>query len=216
LSFSDSATQSRKAGRRTLLTFGGLGLVLLAAALLLISRGSLTDDAQAGAIEFEQVPKLEPGQTSDLALSAAPPPEVGDIVRNFSLEDLDGNRHELDSLRGRPVVINFWATWCAPCRVEMPALQAAYEQYRQDGLRILAVDFDESPDAVRTFFYDELGLTFTPLIDEGGPVTQQFGVFNFPTTFFVEQGGRIAAIHRGPLHPVQLEEYLARIIPEPG
>jgi thiol-disulfide isomerase/thioredoxin len=113
------------------------------------------------------------------------------------------------------VVVNFWATWCAPCRIEMPELQAAYEKHQADGLVILAIDYDELPNQVRSFFYDELGLTFTPLLDKGGQVTEQFGVFNFPSTYFIEPGGKVAAIHRGPMVAEQVEEYLAQIFPDP-
>jgi peroxiredoxin len=137
---------------------------------------------------------------------------VGNLAYDFQLQDLNGRSVSLTDFRGQPVIVNFWATWCAPCRIEMPELQATYEKYKDDGLVILALDQDESPEIVRSFFYDEFGLTFTPLLDVEQEVAQQYGVFNFPSSFFINADGVITAIHRGPALQSQLEEYLADMI----
>lgn len=144
------------------------------------------------------------------------PLAVGDTAYDFSLQDLDGNTHTLSDLRGQPVIINFWATWCAPCRIEMPELQAAFERYEDDGLVILALDNDESPDAVRSFFYDEMDLTFTPLLDDGADVSDQYSVFNFPSTYFINAEGKVTAIHLGPMVESQIDGYMANTLPTEG
>jgi peroxiredoxin len=135
--------------------------------------------------------------------------EVGDTAYNFTLNDLDGQPVSLTDFRGQPVIVNFWATWCAPCRIEMPVFQEAFERHQEDGLVILALDQAEPVAVARDFFYDEMGLTFTPLLDEGSEVATRYGSYSvLPTTFFIDAGGKVAAIHRGPLTEGQTADYL--------
>ena len=170
---------------------------------------------------LEQVPAFATAENSRSPLpSGSGPLLVGDQAYDFSLSDLDGNSYSLSGLAGQPVIINFWATWCGPCRIEMPELQATFERYQADGLIILAIDQQESPDVVRAFFHDEMELTFTPLLDPEGQVAQLYGVSNFPTTFFVNSAGLITALHRGPMVKSQIDGYLAAtdpiLFPLPG
>lgn len=208
-------------GRNPILFFAGFVLLGLALTLVLFG-GSLLGDRQASGESaqpsiLEQVPEFSQGQpqTFELAMGSGLL-AVGDSAYDFALDDLDGNSHRLSDLRGRPVIINFWATWCAPCRVEMPELQAAFEKYQDEGLVILAVDNAEPADAVRQFFYDEMDLTFTPLLDREGTVVQLYGVQNFPSTFFVSPDGLVTAVHRGPMAQSQIEGYLVDTIPTQG
>lgn len=208
-------------GRNPLLFVAGLVLISLALALLLFG-GALLGGHEQTANEpqpsiLEQVPEfsqVQP-QTSELPVGGGPL-AVGDRAHDFTLNDLDGVTYSLSDLRGRPVIINFWATWCAPCRVEMPELQAAFEKYQDEGLVILAVDSAEPPDVVRQFFYDDMDLTFTPLLDREATIVQLYGVQNFPSTFFVNADGVITAIHRGPMTQSQIEGYLVDTIPTQG
>jgi peroxiredoxin len=194
-----------------------LGSLLIGFALvLLLFGGRLMGDGDDG------VANQAVGQASDLRSLGSGPAfsseqslvQVGDRALDFALNDLDGNRYELSEMEGRPVVLNFWATWCAPCRIEMPELQAAFEKHQEDGLIMLALDYDEPESTVRPFFYDEFELTFTPLIDEDGLVAESYGVFNFPSTIFISPEGIVKAIHRGPMIQAQIEEHLAKIIPD--
>lgn len=138
-------------------------------------------------------------------------PEVGAPAPDFSLVNLEGDMVSLSDYRGQPVIVNFWATWCAPCRIEMPEFQATIEERADDGLVILALNREEDATAVTTYF-NELELTFTPLLDEQAIVANLYNVFNMPTTYFVNEEGVVTAIHRGPLVKEQLDGYLAETI----
>ena len=173
-------------GRKPLQLIGGV--VLIGAALLLL----FFDDNLFGSNGSEtsllpQIPAFSNLQTGE---QFAGPPQVGESVRDFVLNDVDGQPLQLSALDGQPVILNFWATWCAPCRVEMPDLQAAYERHQTDGLMILAINREETAVTVRDFFYDALDLTFTPLLDETGDVSRLYGVANYPTSIFVDGDDR--------------------------
>lgn len=134
---------------------------------------------------------------------------VGDQAPNFELATLSGETIALEDLRGHPVLINFWATWCGPCRLEMPAFQTRFEQYAGD-LQIVAVNFDEPQDEVQAFV-DELDLTFDILLDPGAEVQQLYQIRAYPTSFFVDAEGVIQVQHIGLIVESQLDDYLTQI-----
>lgn len=211
----DSAEETRN-GKRTgngrsrspFLFIGGAVVLGLALSLLLFG-GSFFNrpDAENGILQQLPVP-FGSAKVAELPSASIDLLEVGDTAYNFYLSDLDGQNLNLEAFRGQPVILNFWATWCGPCRVEMPALQAAYEGHQADELVILAVNDQESHQDVADFF-SELGLTFTPLLDQEGEVSRLYHVFNFPTTYFIDEEGRVTAVHRGVLSAEQIETYLA-------
>ena len=112
-------------------------------------------------------------------------PEEDAFAPGFTLLNTEGERVQLSQLKGQAVLINFWATWCAPCRLEMPVFQDRFEKYSQDGLRIVAVDFDEPKEDV-VIFKEELGLTFDLLLDPGGKIQTLYRVLGYPTSYFVD------------------------------
>ena len=110
----------------------------------------------------------------------------------FELPDMDGEQHALRDYRGKVVLLNFWATWCPPCRREMPALERLYQQLGEDGLVVLAINQWEDPDHV--FAYTgELNVfpTFPILFDPDSRVSEDFGVKGLPTSFLLDQEGRL-------------------------
>lgn len=138
-------------------------------------------------------------------------PVVGATAPDFTLTNLAGEPVTLSQFRGQPVVINFWATWCVPCRREMPALQQAFVEHQEEGLVILAVNQREETNLVEPFV-DELGLTFEILYDSDGAVNKAYQVTGLPRTVFVDRQGVIKHIQVGELQEVVLQGLLDRIL----
>jgi peroxiredoxin len=134
-------------------------------------------------------------------------PEINALAPPFELPSLDESLVELARLRGAPVVINFWATWCAPCRVEMPELQQVYETHQATGLRILAVNLGEPAPVVQEWV-DTMGLTFDILLDGDQAVSMLYRVRVQPSTFIISPQGNIVQIFHGPVTVGQLEAVL--------
>lgn len=210
--------------RKSLLIFFGFALLGAALALLFFGRDLFSADndepaAIVGQAEVTSSGQGVLGQVSELPLGQASGEtagdgdgvlEVGDTAYDFTLDDLDGRPVSLSDFRGHPLVVNFWATWCAPCRLEMPVFQKIYEQHQDDGLTILALNQSEQPAVARDYFYDEMGLTFTPLLDENSDISALYGSYSvLPSTFFIDAGGKVVAIHRGPLTEGLMLDYLA-------
>lgn len=138
--------------------------------------------------------------------------QVGESAPPFTLPDLSGNNVSLADFAGRPVIVNFWATWCAPCRIEMPEFETAFQTYGDDGLVILALNQDESAEIVSQYFYDEMQLSFTPLLDTRFGVAAEYGAVGiYPSTYFVAPDGTVTAVHRGPVTLDVIELHLARM-----
>lgn len=135
-------------------------------------------------------------------------PVVGRSAPAFHLRTLGGQNASLADYRGRPVVVNFWATWCEPCKQEMPALQS--EAASHPGLTILGVDNVEAAVKVRPFV-QQLGLTFPILLDQDGSVVEQYRVIGMPTSFFIDRSGTLRAVYRGALTRGSMNQDLATI-----
>ena len=202
-------------GRLHLLFITGIIVLGIALALLLFGN-QLFNRSQASEPTFQQIPSSsQQGETAVIQLpTGGGPIAIGEPAQEFVASDLVGNPVALSSYLGRPVILNFWATWCAPCRIEMPELQSAFVDYQEHDLAILALNQEETADLIHEFFYDEFDLTFTPLLDSDGLVSQQYGAVNLPTTIFINPEGTITAIHRGPVTRSQLDGYLAEVISE--
>ena|SRR5215212_5760049 len=117
-------------------------------------------------------------------------PQEGQTAPEFTLRTLDGAEVRLSELRGKVVVINFWATWCGPCREEMPLLEQAKQEREADGLVILAVNVQESDGQVRPFV-ERLGLTYPIGMDKNGSLARRYEVRSYPTTYFIGRDGTI-------------------------
>jgi len=116
---------------------------------------------------------------------------------DFSLPTLEGQTVTLSALRGQVVFLNFWATWCPPCREEMPSIERLHRAFKDQGLVVLAVDVDEGAGVVARFVKD-FRLSFPVLLDTGSAVTPRYGVVGLPTTILVDRRGRIVGGAVGP------------------
>lgn len=153
-------------------------------------------------------------ENADIEILYEPPEELpllGSRAPDFTLTNLEGKEVTLAEFRGRPVIINFWATWCVPCRREMPAFQRAFETHQADGLIILAVNFEEDENLVWPFV-DEFDLTFEILYDAQAEVSQTYQVTGLPRTVFVDRQGVIRHIQVGEVKKEMLEEFLEQIL----
>ena len=118
---------------------------------------------------------------------------VGYLAPDFSLRNLKGNYQSLDSFSGQVVVLNFWATWCVPCRVEMPSFEKLYRRYRSEGLTVLAVTLDKKSEKNIKSFVEEYELSFPVLLDEEGKVERLYPSMTIPFTYVIDREGRIVA-----------------------
>lgn len=135
---------------------------------------------------------------ADQSIEAA---KVGFLAPDFTLPNTDGDDIALSELRGRPVVLNFWATWCPPCRAEMPALEQTWQRYGKEGVLILGINQGESQAVVERFARGTVDTTFPLLLDRRTEVGRTYAVRALPTTVFVDAEGRIQDIKvGGPLN----------------
>ncbi len=139
---------------------------------------------------------------------------VGGFAPDFSLPDLNGEMHSLGEHRGEAVILNFWMTWCPPCRFEMPALQQAFERYSDQGLVILAVNLTESDDQDLVGPYrEELELTFPILLDLESKVSGDlYRVLGLPTSVFIDRSGIVREIYIGAIPLDELESKVQSIM----
>jgi peroxiredoxin len=115
----------------------------------------------------------------------------------FDLATADGKRVSLTALRGHVVLLNFWATWCPPCREEMPSMERLYQEFKTQGLAVLAVDIQESPKQVARFMRD-FRLTFPALLDTDAAVAGRYGARGLPSTYLIDRNGRVVGQAVGP------------------
>lgn len=118
---------------------------------------------------------------------------VGDKAPDFELVDLDGNTHRLSDYKGQGVFLNFWGTWCGPCKTEMPYMEHQYNEFKEKGVQVLAINIAESNLKVESF-KDQYGLSFPIAIDKNGSVKEAYNIVPLPTTFLINEEGEIEQI----------------------
>lgn len=150
-------------------------------------------------------------------LSSSPSPREGFLAPDFTLDTLDGSKITLSELRGKIVVINLWATWCPPCRAETPALEKAYEQYKDSGVVILGVNLtnQDSLSDVKAFI-QEFKLTYPILLDRDGSVNNTlYQIKGLPSTFFVNREGIIrTVVVGGPMSETFIRSKIEALLKE--
>jgi thiol-disulfide isomerase/thioredoxin len=150
--------------------------------------------------------------TRPKARSAQPvPPKPGNEAYDFTLQDLQGNPQALHAYRGKMVLLNFWATWCGPCRLEIPLMARIYREYNGRGLEIIAVNMAEDPAVVSRFAKSE-GMDFTVLLDKTRAVSMAYYVRGIPTSVFLDDQGIIRVVHVGTLDEQTLRGYLGKLV----
>ena len=160
--------------------YAALYIVLLVAVLLFFFEHFNEEPLSLGELEIKE--------SRDEEKSA-----IGFLAPRFTLGNLKGNQVALESFRGRVVILNFWATWCVPCRVEMPAFENLYRRYRSEGLTVLAVSLDKNSDAKVRDFVEEYKLSFPILMDTEGKAEKLYPTVSIPFTFVIDQEGRVVA-----------------------
>lgn len=180
---------------------------LLALGLLVVAPCSI---ARA---ESAVTPPLKPLDLVGYASETAPP--------DFSGSTVETRRVSLEELRGKVVIVNFWASWCAECRREMPVLERLHRELAPRGLAVIGINAREERDAVRRYA-SALGLTFPLVLDPEGKINRAYGVVALPTTFIVGRDGRAVAFAVGPREwagpPARalIQALLAEPSPRPG
>jgi peroxiredoxin len=137
--------------------------------------------------------------------SSRPPSEmakaviVGEIAPDFQLEDTKGSKISLSELRGKVVMVNFWATWCPPCIEEMPSMERLHEVMAADDFVMLAINTEQNGRSVVSDFLKKTPYTFPILYDDKGDVQKLYGVYKFPESFIVDKDGKVVEKIIGPL-----------------
>jgi peroxiredoxin len=129
----------------------------------------------------------------------SPPTEpdlVGKPAPEFTLKDVDGREITLASLRGKPVLLDFWATWCEPCREEMPQIQALYDQFKNKGLMVVGINTDELAETARKYFEDQ-HYPFVTLLGSGNDVVKKYGAEIIPIVMLIDKDGVVRYVHQG-------------------
>lgn len=139
--------------------------------------------------------------------------QVGDEAPNFVLQDLDGKQHKLSDYRGEGVFLNFWGTWCEPCKKEMPAMDRQYNEFKDQGVHVLAVNIAQSNFEVQSFS-NQFKLSFPIVIDKTKDVMTAYNIRPLPTTVLVNPEGKIERIITGEMTEQDIEGYMELIKPE--
>ncbi|HEY4717434.1 MAG TPA: redoxin domain-containing protein [Anaerolineales bacterium] len=141
-------------------------------------------------------------------------PQTGFLAPDFTLESFSGESVTLADLRGRPILINLWASWCLPCRAEMPAIQRVYDRYRNQGFQVLAINMtlQDNRNNARAFV-DEFSLTFPILLDVDGKVAALYRLRALPSSYFVDANGIIQdVVIGGPMDEALLASRVEQLL----
>ncbi len=179
------------------LVIAGVGLILLGSVAFYLVWTARSEEQSLQGTDFSAVP----------ALVSFPAPAL-------SLSDLDGAKHALSDYRGRVVLVNLWATWCPPCQAEMPLLQKYYEQHRNQGFTVVAIEDGDPTSDVKTFV-TQYGLTFPVLLDPQHTATDEaFKTINLPTSYVISRDGEVKLIWYGAISEAILEKFITPMIEE--
>ncbi len=139
--------------------------------------------------------------------------EVGELAPEIDLLDIEGNTQKLSELRGKKVLLNFWASWCGPCEIEMPHMEKLYQKYKDEGFAVFAVNMSQSErnDKDAEKFVKRHELTFPIPMDTDGIVSRDYDVVGYPTSYFIDSDGVIRHIVLGTLDEEYLENQILKL-----
>lgn len=138
---------------------------------------------------------------------------IGEKAPDFVLQDLEGNEYQLSDFRGKGVFLNFWGTWCEPCKYEMPYMENQYEIYKEQGVEVIAVNVGETKLAIETFAktYD---LSFPIVVDDNKEVQRAYGIYPLPATYLIDSEGVIVDYIETTMTEEMVQKYMEKIKPE--
>lgn len=157
-----------------------------------------------GIFYFDLMPGAGQGSSPAIEIPPLAKLEDGSLAPDFELENLAGQKVRLSDLKGKLVLVNFWASWCIPCVQEMPTLQAFQQQY--PGITVLGINLEEDNTTIQNYL-EQVGATYEILLDREARITSEYRIITLPTTFIVDEKGMIRYRHIGYLAKNQLQHY---------
>ncbi|MBX7235778.1 MAG: TlpA family protein disulfide reductase [Caldilineales bacterium] len=198
--------------RRQAILLLAAGLILGGAAIFLVLRDRAAAPAPPTArIDAEGIYPVASLFGIDAARTSSAQPDAGHLAPDFTIHLPDGSTARLSDYRGRPLILNFWATWCPPCRQEMPDLVRVYEAHKAEGLVVIALNESEGHEQV-SGFVEEFGMTMPVVIDPQGDVMQAFKTQSLPSSFFIDRDGVVRVRWVGFLPANALDQNLDLIL----
>lgn len=165
-------------------------------------------------VQFATDGTKEPSDEEGVTEAGTAEPEPVDLAPDFTVCDEKGNEVKLSDYFGRPIVVNFWATWCGPCKREMPAFESMYEKYGDDVVFLMVNLTDGYQDTVKkaSDFVERNGYTFPILFDVGGDASETYGLYSIPRSLFIDSRGELSHSHTGTMSESQIEKYIKEIL----
>lgn len=199
-----TATPPPMLNRTLLLSIGGGALLLILMLML------LRPEPAAPQITIQPSPDGPAVIAPESHMLGQQVPQIGEPAPDFSFTMPDGSEMKLSDYRGQKVIINFWASWCAPCKAEMPDIQRVYDAHREDGLVVLAVNREEDLATIQQFVA-EVGISFPVVANMDGDISQQYGALGLPTTFFINTDGTVSSFRKGIMDEAFILEQLDQL-----